>query len=286
MRRLTFTLTAAAMLAGSWVYAQSLKDELPLEINIKRASGQSIQPVFEGWEENADGHISVWFGYFNRNFEEQLDIPAGPLNTVDFTAGGDSGQPTHFYPRRQKFLFKVDVPGNFDKTKRITWSLTANGQKLAGVGWLQPEWEIDDGTRMENSGGSPDPENKPPVITGSSAQTIAMGSPLMLTARATDDGLPKPSAQLPRSKAAASVSTAGFGKRARGVSITWTVVRNAPGGRTSFNPDSSGPVVYGKPVESATSVTFTAPGTYWLRATASDTTLETAHDVKVTVTPK
>ena len=41
MRRLTFTLTAAAMLAGSWVYAQSLKDELPLEINIKRASGQS-----------------------------------------------------------------------------------------------------------------------------------------------------------------------------------------------------------------------------------------------------
>ena len=122
MRRLTFTLTAAAMLAGSWVYAQSLKDELPLEINIKRASGQSIQPVFEGWEENTDGHISVWFGYFNRNFEEQLDIPAGPLNTVDFTAGGDSGQPTHFYPRRQKFLFKIDVPGNFDKTKRITWS--------------------------------------------------------------------------------------------------------------------------------------------------------------------
>ena len=284
-------VSALAALTGSWlattaVYAQNLRDELPLEINIKRSSGQSIQPVFEGWQEYPDGHKGIWFGYFNRNYEEQIDLPVGPLNSVDFSPNGDGGQPTHFYTRRQKFLFKIDVPANFEKTRKITWSVTANGQKLSAVGWMQPEWEIDDGTRMENSGGAPDMENKPPVITGSAAQTIAMGKPLTLTASATDDGLPKPSAELPRSKTPPPVVTAGFGRRARGLTINWTVVRNAPGGAATFSPDSSGPVVYGKPVEAPTSVTFTAPGVYWLRAVASDTTLEATHDVKVTVTPK
>lgn len=294
MRSFFRIAVTAAVLAATWaaataLYAQTLKDELPPEINIKRASGQNIQPVFEGWQENPDGHISIWFGYFNRNFEEQLDLPVGPLNTVDFAPGVDSGQPTHFYPRRQKFLFKIDVPANFDKTKRITWSVTANGQKLSAAGWLQAEWEIDNGTRMENSGGVPDSENKPPVITGSGAQTVPFGTPLTLTAAATDDGLPKPPPELPRSKSAPTLSTAGGpGKRPRGVSINWIVFRNpaAGGGRASFDPDNSGPVVYGKPVESTTTATFSAPGTYWLRAVASDTTLESTHDVRITVTPK
>jgi hypothetical protein len=281
MRRVFFTL-GIVLFAGIG-YAQ-----LPPEINIKRASGQNIQPVFEGWEEQPDGRISIWFGYFNRNYEEQLDIPVGPLNTVDFTPNGDSGQPTHFYPRRQKFLFKIDVPANFDKTKRIIWSVTAAGQKLAAVGWLQPEWEIDNGTRMENNGGAPDLDNKPPTITGIGDQTVAIGKPLKLTASATDDGLPKPPPELPHPTSTTVPVTAGFGgKRARGVTITWVVVRNpATGGEATFNPDSSGAPVYGKPVESATSVTFSEPGTYWLRAVASDTSLEATHDIKVTVSPR
>ena len=121
-----FLLSAAVLAVPAFLQAQGLKDELPPEINIKRISGQSIQPVFEGWQEYPDGHISLWFGYFNRNFEEQPDIPVGPLNTIDFTPGGDSGQPTHFYTRRQRFLFKVDVPAAFDKANKVTWSLTAN----------------------------------------------------------------------------------------------------------------------------------------------------------------
>ena len=286
-------LSVAALAAGFVVpvllEAQGLKDELPQEINIKRISGQSIQPVFEGWQEYPDGHISLWFGYFNRNYEEQPDIPVGPLNTVDFTPGGDSGQPTHFYPRRQTFLFKVDVPASFDKTKKITWSVTANGTKLSAVGWLQTEWQIDDGVKMENNGGAPDPENKPPEISGSGSQTVQLGKALTLSATAKDDGLPKPPPDLPRSKTAAGVVTAagGAARNRRGVSIKWIVFRNPPtGGEASFSPEDSGAPVYGKPVENKTNVTFTAPGSYWLRAIASDSSLETAHDVKVTVTPK
>jgi hypothetical protein len=284
-RRSILVFLAAGFITPCVVRAQSLRDELPPEINIKRNSGQSIQPVFEGWQQNTDGQISLWFGYFNRNYEERLDIPVGPLNNVNFTADGDSGQPTHFYPRRQSFLFKVDVPANFDRTKKVVWTLTANGQKLAAAGWLQSEWEIDNGVRMENAGGAPDLENQPPEISGSGPQTGVVGKAIELTATAKDDGLPKPTPQLPTSKlTAGAVTTAGGGRKPRGVTIKWIVVRNpAAGGEASYSAEDTGSPVYGKPVTSTTSVTFSTPGKYWLRAIASDTTLETFRDFQVTV---
>jgi hypothetical protein len=276
---------AAGIVMPCVVQAQSLKDELPPEINIKRNSGQSIQPVFEGWQQYPDGHISLWFGYFNRNYEEQPDIPVGPLNDVNFMPDGDSGQPTHFYPRRQTFLFKIDVPADFDKTKKVIWALTVNGQKLSASGWLQSEWEIDNGVRMENAGGAPDMENLPPEISGTGPQTGVVGKAIELTATAKDDGLPKPPPELPKSKlTVGAVTTAGGGRKARGVTIKWIVVRNpAAGGEASFSAEDSGTPVYGKPVTSTTSVKFSAPGKYWLRAVASDTTLDTFRDFQVTV---
>jgi hypothetical protein len=285
MRVLVVAALAACLVAPGMTWAQSLKDELPFEINVKRNSGQSIQPVFEGWQQYPDGHISMWFGYFNRNYEEQPDIPVGPLNNVNFTPDGDSGQPTHFYPRRQTFLFKVDVPANFDKTRKVAWTLTANGEKLTAAGWLQSEWEIDNGVRMENAGGAPDLENLPPEITGSGPKDAVVGKAIELSASAKDDGLPKPTPELPKSKLTTGVVTAGGRKTPRGVVIKWIVVRNpAGGGQASFSAEDSGPAVYGKPVSSKTTVTFRAPGQYWLRAIASDTTLETFRDFPVTVT--
>jgi hypothetical protein len=50
----------------------------------------------------------------------------------------------------------------------------------------------------------------------------------------------------------------------------------------SFDP-AMGPSGYGKPVTSTTKVSFHAPGTYVLRAIASDGALEAVHDVTVTV---
>ena len=32
-------------------------------------SGQNVQPVFEGWEQNPDGSFNMVFGYLNRNYE-------------------------------------------------------------------------------------------------------------------------------------------------------------------------------------------------------------------------
>jgi hypothetical protein len=50
----------------------------------------------------------------------------------------------------------------------------------------------------------------------------------------------------------------------------------------TFDP-SSAPAVYGKPVDLTTKVTFSVPGTYVLRAIASDGQLESIHSVTVTV---
>ena len=52
------------------------------------------------------------FGYLNRNWEEEPHVPIGPDNT--FSPGpADRGQPTHFYPRRQMYVFKVQVSADW-----------------------------------------------------------------------------------------------------------------------------------------------------------------------------
>jgi len=132
---------------------------------VRYATGQNVAPVFEGWEHNPDGTYSMVFGYLNRNYEEEVDIPVGPDNKIALGdgAGGDRGQPEHFYPRRQRFLFKVVVPANWDKTQKVVWALTSRGRTDQAKGWLQPEWELSEDVVIENMGGGvPDPANKPP----------------------------------------------------------------------------------------------------------------------------
>ena len=51
-----------------------------------------------------------------------------------------------------------------------------------------------------------------------------------------------------------------------------------------MDPDLS-PAVYGKPLTSETKVSFSAPGTYRIRAIATDGALFSTYDVDVTVNP-
>src|SRR5678815_4739467 len=97
--------------------------------------GQDISPTYDGWEQNADGTYSLYFGYFNRNADEEIDVPIGPNNTFD---GGtaDRGQPTHFYPNRKWWVFMVVVPANWPKEQRVTWTLITHGKTNQAKGWL------------------------------------------------------------------------------------------------------------------------------------------------------
>jgi hypothetical protein len=239
------------------------------------ARGQNIQPVFEGWMRRPDGTIAMYFGYLNRNYEQAIDIPVGAENTID--PGGDRGQPTHFLPRRQKFLFTVNVPADWDKQRRVIWTVTANGKTDRAQGWLQPEWELDEGVIQMNigPGGAPptNPSNAAPKLTlSASTATVAVSEALTLKATATDDGIPKPRTPRAGQPPPAAGST--------GVWVRWMHYRGA--GSVEFVPAVS-PRVQGGPSDATTRVTFTQPGTYVLRAIASDGLLETSSDVTVTV---
>src|SRR5437773_8558318 len=84
------------------------------EVHIRYNSGQSVVPVYEGWERVPDGSFNMVFGYLNRNHVEHVRLPVGPRN--NFVPGpADRGQPEYFYPRENHFLFRVNVPKDWDR---------------------------------------------------------------------------------------------------------------------------------------------------------------------------
>ncbi len=242
------SLVVAVLAAGS-VVAQ-----LPLEP--VRDSGASVTGAFEGWYKNNDGTFSILVGYFNRNQKQSLDIPIGPENHID-PGGPDQGQPTHFLPRRQWGVFTVTVPKDFG-TKRLTWTITANGQTTSIPLHLDPLWVVEP---FEDAGVG----NTPPVVRfqpGGTAFTgpphgvatllnAKMGSPLTLTLWATDDGKIAPEA---RARPGATAN------------VVWSKFRGP--GEVTFSNDR--PAVSLEDGKAFTTATFSAPGEYILRAQAND----------------
>jgi hypothetical protein len=163
------------------------------------SSGQTISPAYEGWEMDADGTKYFVFGYMNRNWVEEIDVPIGPENSFNIGAA-DQGQPTHFQPRRNRFIFRVPVPPNFKDTDEMIWTLTTQGKTEKAFASLRLDYQIDDVVRASETGalgaGSSSPEiraNKPPVIEvqGRKTLTAKVGEPIALTTVVTDDGIPK-----------------------------------------------------------------------------------------------
>src|SRR5947209_787566 len=147
--------------------------------SLRHWSGQGVAPVYEGFDINADGSFNMWFGYMNRNYEEELDIPVGEANT--FEPGGDRGQPTHFTTRRHKDVFKVTVPKEFaDKT--LTWKLTTRGKTEQVIATLKPVWQIDRLRTTRGGNSEKVSSNLPPVVNVAVADQSASGTTLTLTA--------------------------------------------------------------------------------------------------------
>jgi hypothetical protein len=158
-----------------------------------------VSPAYEGWEIGTDGTKYFVFGYMNRNWEEEVDVPIGPENTFNI-GDQDQGQPTHFLPRRNRFVFRVPVPKGFTDKDELVWTLTTQGRTERAYASLRLDYQIDDVVRASETGalgaGSSSPEiraNKPPTIEiqGKKSLTGRVGAPISLTAVVTDDGVPK-----------------------------------------------------------------------------------------------
>lgn len=168
----------------------------PLTAQTAYQSGQTVSPAYEGWLENDDGSYSMVFGYMNRNWAEELDVPIGEDN---FLSPGplDQGQPTHFRPRRNRFVFMVRVPADFGD-QEVVWTLTAQGETKHAYGTLGIDQRLDNIVIASETGalgiGASDAEtraNTAPVIEvqGPSEYRVRVGQPLDLVVSMKDDGL-------------------------------------------------------------------------------------------------
>jgi hypothetical protein len=292
--------------------------------SLSYSSGQNVSPAYEGWEVDAEGKKYFVFGYMNRNWVEELDVPVGPDN--GFNIGDlDQGQPTHFLPRRNRFVFRVPVPAGFKDTDELVWTLTTQGKTEKAFASLRLDYQIDDVVRASETGalgaGSSSPEiraNKPPTIEvqGRKTLTAKVGEPVTLTVVVTDDGIPKrrgtgqPGSAVNNTGSTAAATT--FVNRAMapparvtvgknvGLHAAWYVYRGK--GAVTFSPEQImvwedtraganspwAPIWVAPPMPPDGKITvlatFAEPGTYVLRSRADDGALTADGQVTITVT--
>jgi len=299
--RRAFTLGAFALFA-SVALAPSARAQ-------SYTSGQPVWPAYEGWEKNDDGTFNLVFGYMNDNWEEEVNVPLGPDNNLS-PGPADQGQPTHFLPRRNRFIFRVKVPKDFGQ-KELVWSLTTQGKTQKAYGSLRLDLLIENVDIMSETGalgaGSSNPTmrgDKAPVVAieGPKTRTAKVGQPITLTALVTDDGIP-PRRPLPPERVRQASKVPPFRPTVNknlGLHLGWLVYRGA--GAVEFEPaqiktwedtrtGANSPwapiwVAPEPPPEGKHTVraTFSEPGTYVLRARADDGLLTGDDELTITVT--
>jgi len=282
---------AAALLSPTGVGAQS------------DARDHNVALAYEGFTRHPDGSYLLWFGYFNRNWDREFDVPVGPDNGIE-PVGPDRGQPTHFFPRRNQFVFSVPVPADFGDGE-VVWTLTTNGVTERAYGTLRHQYAVDDVVMSANFGAGGQTGFNPRLegnqapdvrVEGERTRRARVGEPLTLSAIATDDGKPGR-----RAMSAALVGQSHFvPNSATGLRLSWHHYRGPPtieldppqtkvwedrrdGGNS---PWSAGWQVPPIPPDNRWTVraTFAEPGTYVLRALAHDGGLIDYQDVTIVVT--
>jgi hypothetical protein len=285
-------LAIAILIQSPLLGAQSQRPLAPLP-----PEGLRVAPFFDGWYENADGTITLSFGYSNLNREEVVEIPLGEDNVI-VPKEYDGRQPTSFPPvvpdssegggnrrDRERGVFSITVPAGFRGD--VVWTLRNRGQTFsvpgrARTGAYQLRWPMAMGSvppllRFKPDGAA---GRGPSGLEADPVQT-SVGVPLSLTIWITDDSV--------REKDPVPIATKGAPKAA--LNVIW---------RKHSGP---GPVVFSSPKQAiaelegtaTTSATFKQPGEYVLRVRADnfgrvDTSpgnqcCWTNGYVKVTVTP-
>jgi hypothetical protein len=279
----------SSLLALLAIMALAATDKV--ETQIQYATGQNVVPVYEGWKKNPDGSATMVFGYMNRNYEEELDVAVGEVNRFE-PGDADRGQPTHFFPRRQMFVFEVVVPPDWG-SKDLVWTLTAHGRTDKAYGSLKRDYELNDVVIRENriqdmgqGGGEP---NKPPTIelVGAARRNTTVGEGVGLTVSVSDDGFPTPRRRRTSEGAAQRIPKPNPVTQAVvqprpdvGLTVTWIHYRGV--GTVTFDP-ATPPINAGRAM---TTATFSRPGTYVVRAYADDSVLTAAADVTVVVSDR
>ena len=263
MKQLAILCAAGALAGGIFVSGQVQPPEP------RRAFGASITGAFEGWFYNPDGSRTFLVGYYNRNSQQEIDVPLGPNNRIE-PGGPDMGQPTHFLPGRQWGMFVVPAPKDFKPADSYTWTIVANGQSTSIPLRLHPDYVMSPFKEIAVG-------NTPPVLrfeaTGSGIQGplanlataptrgASVAAPLPLTLWAADDLKYTSGSNAPPAAARTPVTVRWSKYRGPGT-VTFDKARpefeKQQGGGTPFS---------GKATATAK---FSEAGDYVLHATAND----------------
>ena len=277
---------AGAIAGGVLLSGQSMPEP-------RKQFGASVTGAFEGWFYNPDGSRSFLVGYYNRNSQQELDVPIGPNNRIE-PGGPDMGQPTHFLPGRQWGMFVVNTPKEFTPQDKYTWTLVANGQSMTIPLRLNVDYVMSPFTEIAVGNTPPvlrfDPNGKGiqgPLasLANAPALTASVSTPLALNAWAADDMkyTNGTSAPLTGNRPAVTMRWSKF--RGPGA-VTFDKARpefeKLPGGSSPFSGKSTA------------TAKFSQPGDYVLHVTVNDYSGDggggfgccwTTGLVKVSVTP-
>jgi hypothetical protein len=267
------TLCAAGAIAGGVLLSGQQQIPQP-----RKQFGASVTGAFEGWFYNEDGSRSFLVGYFNRNTQQELDVPIGPNNRIE-PGGPDLGQPTHFLPGRQWGMFSLPVPKDFKPQDQYTWTIVANGQSTSIPFRLNADYVMSPFTEISV-------RNTPPVIrfepTGSKmqgpvaslaaapARTASVSAPFALTAWMMDDMKYTSGTSAPMTSPRPPVTVRWSKYRGPGA-VTFDKARpeveKLSSTGTPGSPGSNDAAFSGK---ATTTVKFGEPGDYVLHLTAND----------------
>ena len=262
MKTLVSASAAGAIAGGILLQAQSIPHP-------RQAFGASVTGAFEGWYYNPDGSRAFLVGYYNRNSQQEIDLPIGPGNRIE-PGGPDRGQPTHFLPGRQWGMFTVPVPTEFKPTDSYVWTLVANGTSTSIPLRLHADYVMNPFSEIAVN-------NTPPVVrfdpagTGfqgpiallaaAPALTASISAPLPLTVWASDDMKYTTNSSAPMTTPRPPVTLRWSKYRGPGV-VTFDkprpVAEKLTGGTAPFTGKAT------------TAATFSEPGDYALHLTAND----------------
>lgn len=315
IRNSTF-LPALVLICSVLLIMQSAQAQLSYR------QGQHVEPAYEGWRRNEDGTYAFIFGYFNENWEQEIDLPVGESNF--FSPGeADRGQPTHFLPRRNRFTFEVTVPADWGD-RELVWEVTSpNGVTKKAYATLATDYVIDNVVIASETGslgaGTSSPESRANIapqltVIGDSVRTVAVGEPLVIRAEVQDDGIPRPrpsritSDETLKRAMLRPPSRITVGKR-NGLFLSWNVYRGPDSSAGTIQEKVAFYPAQVKPWEDTrtsanspwgplwqppaipedgiyeTEITFDEPGTYILWGRADDGGLYHDQYITVNVTP-
>lgn len=202
-KRFTTGATTALLMGmiAAPLYAQLPSHLRDYPLAGRKASGDVVGPMFNGWIKNDDDSVTMIFGFVNKNREEIVDVPLGPNNFIE-PAQFDGAQPTHFpvYDRggfvglQERGAFAVTVPAEMADTE-VVWTI-----KHAGHSYSVPGRATS--TAYEMSAGSQALGSLNPAIRFNlngaesndregiyaAAVNASVGKPVTLTAYAQDRG--------------------------------------------------------------------------------------------------